>query len=115
MIALVAFIIALLLAVDAIEPEGAWLVTLTVLFGIQAFRPRGWLPQPMAAFPFTAFIIALLLTIGAVEATAAWLVTLAVLAGVDAFGPGRRRWRFRPRSARWERRRAWAGGWSDDW
>lgn len=40
MIRLTIFIIALLLAVEAIEPEPPWLVTLAVLSGIEAFRLR---------------------------------------------------------------------------
>jgi hypothetical protein len=34
------FVIALLLAAGAMEPTGAWLVTLAVLAGISLFRPR---------------------------------------------------------------------------
>lgn len=46
MIRLTVFIIALLLAVDAIEPEAPWLVTLAVLSGIELFAARrGWLPR----------------------------------------------------------------------
>lgn len=62
MIRLTIFIIALLLAVGAIEPEGAWLVTLAVLAGIELFRWRPfrspfrlgrrfgrWLDEPWSA------------------------------------------------------------------
>ncbi|MCH7811957.1 MAG: hypothetical protein IH958_04935 [Chloroflexi bacterium] len=40
MIRLTVFIIALLLAVEAIEPDPPWLITLAVLSGIEAFRLR---------------------------------------------------------------------------
>ena len=39
------FIIALVLAIGAVEPSGPWLVTLAVLSGIELFRRprfRGW-------------------------------------------------------------------------
>ncbi len=124
MTALAAFIIALLLAVEALEPTGGWLVALTVLAGIEAFRPRrslgrlfrGRWPNVIA---LSAFIIALLLTIGTIETTDSWLIALAVLTAIQAFRPrwsGRWR-RFRPTRKpliRW-RRRAWAGSsWNDD-
>ncbi len=124
MIALAAFIIALLLAVEALEPTGAWLVTITVLAGIEAFRPRrslarlfrgGW-PELIA---LSAFVIALLLTIGTIDTIDSWLIALAVLTGIQAFRPrwsGRWR-RFRParRPFGGWRRRAWAASsWHDD-
>lgn len=40
MIALTVFIIALLLAIEALEATPPWLVTLAVLSGIEAFRSR---------------------------------------------------------------------------
>ena len=40
MIRLTIFIIALLLAIDAMEPTGPWLVTLAVLSGIELVRWR---------------------------------------------------------------------------
>lgn len=123
MIAVAAFIIALLLAVAALGPTGGWLVALTVLAGIETFRPRrslgrlfrgGW-PDILA---LSAFIIALLLTIGTIETTDAWLIALAVLTAIQAFRP---RWsgrwsRFRPsRRTFGRRRRAWAASsWNDD-
>lgn len=42
MIRLTVFIIALLLAVEAIEPDPPWLITLAVLSGIEAFRLRSF-------------------------------------------------------------------------
>ncbi len=42
MIRLTIFIVALLLAVEALEPTAPWLVTLAVLSGIELFR-QGWL------------------------------------------------------------------------
>ena len=38
MIALTIFVIALLLAIDALEPTAPWLVTLAVLSGLELFR-----------------------------------------------------------------------------
>ena len=49
MVRLTIFIIALLLAVGAIEPTGAWLVTLAVLSGLTLLRPRPrfrWFSRP---------------------------------------------------------------------
>lgn len=40
MFRLTIFVIALLLAVGAVEPTGTWLVTLAVLSGLSLFRPR---------------------------------------------------------------------------
>lgn len=69
------FVIALLLAVSAIQPTGPWLVALAVLAGL-------W---PWGPIRLTVFIISLLLAAGAMEATEPWLVTLAVLAGLALF------------------------------
>ena len=52
MIRLTLFVIVLLLAVDAIEPTSAWLVTLAVLAGIELFSPRRrWLPRLLRPWP----------------------------------------------------------------
>ncbi len=49
MIALTIFVIALLLAIDALEPSAHWLVTVAVLSGIELFRigpfRRRWHPR----------------------------------------------------------------------
>ena len=54
MIALTIFVIALLLAIDALEPTAPWLVTLAVLSGIELFRigpfRRGWRPSRRRAW-----------------------------------------------------------------
>ena len=42
MFRLAIFIIALLLALGAVEPTGAWLVTLAVLSGLELFHWRPW-------------------------------------------------------------------------
>ena len=42
MIRLTIFIIALLLAIEALEPTPPWLVTLAVLSGIELVRWRPW-------------------------------------------------------------------------
>ena len=116
--AFTAFIISLLLAVDAMEPTGPWLVTITVLTGLEALRPRLWwslsIRDVWFAVGLAAFIIALLLTAGRLETSdEGWLIALAALTGVLAFVPRRlRSWRRR----RWSR--AWAGAdWPDgeDW
>ena len=50
MVRLTILIIALLLAVGAVEPTGAWLVTLAVLSGLTLLRPRlfhrHWFSRP---------------------------------------------------------------------
>ncbi len=48
MFRLAIFIIALLLALGAVEPTGAWLVTLAVLSGLELlrWRPWRWSPRP---------------------------------------------------------------------
>ena len=55
MIALTIFVIALLLAIDALEPTAPWLVTLAVLSGIELFRigpfrSRRWRPRRIRAW-----------------------------------------------------------------
>jgi hypothetical protein len=119
MIRITLFIIALLLVVDAIQPSSAWLVTLTVLSGIEAFRFRHWFWGVPAVLPMTVFVISLLLAVEAVDVTDGWLVALAVLTGLDMLRPRhfwRRKW-WRRREWRMRRmRRAWAGpDWDDDW
>jgi hypothetical protein len=55
MVRLTIFIIALLLAVGTMEPTGAWLVTLAVLSGIEAFRisPFRRVLPPLPGWPRT--------------------------------------------------------------
>jgi hypothetical protein len=121
-LAFTAFIISLLLAVEAIEPSASWLVTVTVLTGIEAFRPRWWLSNLFDGLWFgvglAAFIIALLLTTGTLDsADEGWLIALTVLTGVMTFVRRPTRW-WRWQSRYWWGSRAWAGdGWSecDDW
>ncbi len=116
MIALTVFIISLLLAVEALEPAAPWLVTLAVLSGVEALRPRRSLPRLLkGSWPeviaLSVFIIALLLAIEALEPTAPWLVALAVLSGIQAFRP---RW-FSGRRPFRRHMRAWAATtWGDD-
>lgn len=123
MIALAVFVIALLLAIEALEPTGGWLVTLAVLSGVDVFSGgtlggripiRPWVPfwiggQHRWTIGLTLFIIALLLAIDAIEPDPPWLVTLAVLSGIQTFFPRRS-------GRRWSRRlRGWAGAsWGDD-
>jgi hypothetical protein len=120
MIALAVFVVALLLAIEALEPTGGWLVTLAVLSGIGMFNGGGlglirlWMPASLGrhnwrAVAITVFVISLLLAIGTIDPEPPWLVTVAVLSGILAFVPRR--------SGRvWLRRRhAWAGAsWDDD-
>ncbi len=116
--AFTAFIIALLLAIDAIEPSGPWLVALAVLTGLSALRPRRiarvWLGGELFFMvALAAFIISVLLAISALEWTDTWFVTLTALTGLLAFVPRRVHWGRR----RWRRRwaTAWAGSaWDDD-
>lgn len=53
MIRITIFIIALLLAIEAIEAEPPWLVTLAVLSGIELLRigPFGWPRRRWRHFP----------------------------------------------------------------
>ena len=54
MIALTIFVIALLLAIAALEPTAPWLVTLAVLSGIELFRigpfHNRWRPRRVRAW-----------------------------------------------------------------
>ena len=112
-LAFTAFIISLLLAVDAIEPSGSWLVTVTVLTGLTVFPLRWWyswsFDQLWSAVGLAAFIIALLLTTGTLDsADEGWLIALTVLTGIMAFVPRPTPW-WRWRSRYWWGSRAWAG------
>jgi hypothetical protein len=121
-LAFTAFIISLLLALDAMEPGSSWLVTVTVLTGLDALRPRRWFIWSFDGLGFAiglaAFVIALLLTTGALDpADEGWLIALTVLTGIQAFFPRRTAWWWHWRYGYPRRSRAWAGGWAacDDW
>lgn len=138
-----AFVLALLLLAGNIEPERGWLITLVVLTGLAAVRPRFWSPfdvRPRLDARLAAFVLATLLLAGAVAPTRDWLIALAAVTGVAAFMPRvfaldrflgsehgwhRHRWRSQwdlddeRRWARWERRmeRRWRriDPFGDDW
>jgi hypothetical protein len=85
------FVIALLLLAGSVAPTQGWLVTLVVLSGIAALRPRfsTWLRlRPRLDLRLATFIIAVLLLAGAVDATRGWLIALSALSGAAMVAPG---------------------------
>ena len=140
---LLAFVLALLLLAGNVAPERGWLITLVVLTGLAAVRPRFWSPfdvRPRLDARLAAFLLATLLLAGAIEPTRDWLIALAAVTGVAAFMPrafaldrllgfdhgwhrhrGHGRWDTDDdrRWARWERRmeRRWRriDPFGDDW
>ena len=88
---LLAFVLALLLLAGNIEPRRGWLITLVVLTGLAAVRPRFWSPfdlRPRLDARLAAFVLAILLLAGTVDPTRDWLIALAAVTGVAAFMPG---------------------------
>ncbi len=111
-----AFVISLLLLGGAVETESAWLVALSVVAGIAAFRLYPWrffIPRPTFDVRMASFVLAVLLAVGAVDATKDWLIAMSIVSGVAAFMPGvisleggdDRHWRGRwgRRAWRWDR------------
>jgi len=87
---LLAFVLALLLLAGNIEPTRGWLITLVVLTGLAAVRPRFWSPfdlRPRIDARLASFVLAILLLAGAVDPTRDWLIALAAVTGVAAFMP----------------------------
>lgn len=107
MMRMFAFGIALLLLAGSIDPTRGWLITLVVLTGIAAIRPRPWgVFRPALDVRLAAFVLAVLLLAGTVDPTRDWLIALSAVTGVAAFMPGMfsldgggQRWRG-PRSPR---------------
>jgi hypothetical protein len=131
---ILAFVLALLLLAGTVDPTRGWLITLVVLTGLSAFRPRFGNPlefRPKLDVRLGAFVFAVLLLAGVMDANRDWLIGLAAVTGVAAFMPGmislgrgrrRSRWDWEwawsePRE--WRRRRATSprrdDPWGDDW
>jgi hypothetical protein len=140
---LFAFILALLLLAGSVDPTRGWLITLVVVTGLVAVRPRFWnwfRVRPANDLRLASFILAILLLAGVVDPTRGWLIALSVVTGlamttpnfgIDLFGINRHdhhdySWRWRRRAGRWASRAddAWdrrmdrmrrTDGWGDDW
>jgi hypothetical protein len=142
---LFAFILALLLLAGSVDPTRGWLITLVVVTGLAAMRPRFWNwlhVRPSNDLSLASFVLAILLLAGVVDPTRDWLIALTVVTGlamttprfgIDLFGFNRHdhdehRWRWRRRAGRWtswadddwerrmdRRRMQHTDGWGDDW
>jgi hypothetical protein len=111
---LLAFVIALLLLAGNIDPTRGWLITLVVLTGLAAVRPRFWTPwdvRPRIDARLAAFVLAVLLLAGTADPTRDWLIALSAVTGVAAFMPrafaldrilGHEPYRRRHRRWRWD-------------
>ena len=122
---LAAFVLALLLLAGTVDPTRGWLITLVVLTGLAAIRPRFWNwfdVRPAVDLRLASFVLAVLLLAGTVDPTRDWLIALAAVTGAamcmpriiafDLFG----RDHARRRSWRWERRFDRSGERADrDW
>lgn len=108
---LLSFVLALLLLAGTVDPTQGWLITLTVITGIEAFRPRFWNPldlRPALDMRLGAFVLSVLLLAGTVDPTRDWLIALAAVTGLAAFMP-RVLSLDRPRTRGWWR---YGGDWS---
>lgn len=124
---LAAFIIALLLLGGSIDPTRGWFITLVVLTGIAAIRPKFWNwfhVQPAVDMRLAAFVLCAVLLAGGVDATRDWLIALSVLTGLAAFMPGiiggdpfHSDHHGIRGHGRWRRGRAWRWQWNSgsDW
>ena len=138
---LFAFILALLLLAGSVDPTRGWLITLVVVTGLAAIRPRFWNwfhIRPVVDLRLASFVLAVLLLAGTIDPTRDWLIALSVVTGLarcmpriiafDMFGvDDDRAWRWQRRGERgsqradrgwerWERRRMrHTDGWGDDW
>lgn len=110
---LAAFVLALLLLAGTVDPTRGWLITLVVLAGLAALRPRFWTwfdVRPAVDLRLASFVLAVLLLAGTVDPTRDWLIALAAVTGAALCMPriiafdffGRDYGRYR--SPRWERR-----------
>jgi hypothetical protein len=87
---LLAFVLALLLLAGSVDPTRGWLITLVVLTGLAALRPRfwNWLDMRLAIDArLAAFVLACLLLAGTIDPTKDWLIALSAVTGVAAFMP----------------------------
>ncbi|HEY8173671.1 MAG TPA: hypothetical protein VIH21_11345 [Dehalococcoidia bacterium] len=86
---ILAFVLALLLLAGNVEPTRNWLIVLSVLTGVAAFRARPWAPfRPALDVRMAAFVFAVLLLAGTIEPTKDWLIVLSAVTGIAAFMPG---------------------------
>jgi outer membrane murein-binding lipoprotein Lpp len=122
---LFAFILALLLLAGSVDPTRGWLITLVVVTGLAAIRPRFWNwfhVRPVVDLRLAAFVLAVLLLAGTIDPTRDWLIALSVVTGLamcmprmmafDLFRADRdddRAWRWQRRAERWSQRadRGW--------
>ena len=87
---LATFIIALLLLAGTVDPTQGWLIALTVVAGLAAFRPRFWGAlslKPAIDFRLATFVFAVLLLAGAIEPTKDWLIGLTIVSGIAMVCP----------------------------
>jgi hypothetical protein len=87
---LLAFVLALLLLAGNIDPTRGWLITLVVLTGLAAVRPRFRVPfdvRPRFDVRLASFVLAVLLLAGTIDPTRDWLIALAAVTGVAAVMP----------------------------
>jgi len=87
---LLAFVLALLLLAGSVDPTRGWLITLVVLTGLAAVRPRPWNwfdLRPAIDVRLASFVLAILLLAGTIDPTRDWLIALAAVTGVAAFMP----------------------------
>ena len=113
---LLAFILALLLLAGTIDPTRGWLITLVVLTGLAAIKPRWWGAfhvWPAIDARLAAFVLAVLLLAGTIDPTRDWLIALSAVTGVAAFMPRIFHVDLFGFNDRAERRRGWEWRW--DW
>ncbi len=87
---LLAFVLALLLLAGTVDPARGWLITLVVLTGLAAIKPRWWGSfhvWPAVDARLAAFVLAVLLLAGTIDPTRDWLIALSAVTGVAAFMP----------------------------
>jgi hypothetical protein len=130
---LFAFIVALMLLGGSADPQHGWLITLVVVTGIAALRPRYWNwlhVRPALDLRLASFVLAILLLAGVIDPTRDWLIVLSVVTGlalvipggfnIDPFGfderPDRVTRKWQRRADQWQRRSARSSERADrDW
>ncbi len=87
---LFAFIVACLLLGGNIDRERGWWITLTVVTGVAAMRPRfwNWLQlRPAIDLRMAAFVLSILFLAGTIDPTKDWLIAYTVVTGVAMIAP----------------------------
>lgn len=123
---LFAFILALLLLAGSVDPSRGWLITLVVVTGLVAVRPRPWNwlhVRPAMDLRIVSLVLAVLLLAGTVDPTRAWLIALTVVTGLAMMMPrfGIDLFRFNDdhdehRGWRWQRHmEGWSARSDRDW